>query len=723
MSIGKMKNVAGIFLLILSSLFAQNTNLTLQDAALKWRTELAPKRLKQLQWIADEDRFSYVEDIDSVATLFVGRGNNGKTRAVLKLMDLNRWLTVAGIGEMKRFPAVHWMDAHRFWFWKGDSMLISNLKKKSVTVHTFFSGKHAHPDVAKKSLAIAFTRGNNLYLLLEGGKEIAVTRDSLVGIVNGQTVHRSEFGIYKGTFWSPENHYLAFYRKDERMVTDYPYVDFTTRPAQAKPAKYPMAGMKNHIVSIGIYDIRTGTTTWLQTGEPKDQYLTNLTWSPDEKYLYVAHVNRDQNHMRLIQYDVATGKAVNTLFEETDAKYTEPLTGLFFIHKDPRRFLWLSRRDGWNHLYLYRSDGQLMKQLTKGEWEITRVHGFDKNGANVFFTAAKESPIHRDLYRVNLRNGKLTRLSSGNGTHRVALSSSGKFFLDIFTNLTNPGITTLFSTSGKQIRNLLTSPNPLKGYRIGRGSILPLEMKDGTVLYSRLILPPDFDPARRYPLIVYVYGGPHSQLVRDTWLGGYGSWMLWLYYLANQGYVVFTVDNHGTSYRGKAFEQATFRHLGTVEINDQLAALKQLIQTHPYIDTTRIGVIGWSYGGFMATSLKLRAPEVFKAAIGGAPVIDWKYYETVYTERYMDTPETNPDGYKESSTLSYVDSLKGKLFLIQGTSDNVVMWQHTILFVNAAIKAGKQLDYFIYPGHKHGIVGKDRFHLLQRMTMWFEKNL
>ena len=711
-----------LLLMCMGVLFAQKKELSLNDVALKWYSELAPQRLHQLQWIANTDNFAYVEEVDSIRTLFIGAGKSGQSRPVFDLNDLNQWMESIGMEALKKFPSIRWKEDGLFRFWKGDTLLLGNVKEKSVEIFTYFRGKNAHRDIANKSLAVAFTRENNLYILFKDGKEVAVTQDSLPTLVNGQSVHRNEFGIYKGTFWSPGNNYLAFYRKDESMVTDYPYVDYTTRPAQAKPGKYPMAGMNNHVASVGVYHVQTGKTVWLQTGEPKDQYLTNVTWSPNEKHIYVAHVNRDQNHMRLVRYDVTTGTAQKTLFEEKDEKYVEPQTGPYFVNDDPNRFLWLSRRDGWNHLYVYNSEGKLLRQLTRGEWEVVRVHGFDSKGKYVFITAAKEHPTRRDLYRVEVRTGKMKRITRGEGTHRVSVSHSGKYILDIFSNLRTPAVTSLYSHHGKSIRILKESPNPLEEYRMGSVEILPIELTGGTTLYSRVIYPPDFDAGKKYPLIVYVYGGPHSQLVRDTWLGSASSWGLWLHYLATQGYVVFTVDNRGTSYRGKAFEQATFRRLGTVEIADQLAAL-QVMKSKPFIDTTRIGVVGWSYGGFMATSLMLRSPGTFKAAIGGAPVIDWKYYETIYTERYMDTPESNPEGYETSSTLNYVDNLENRLLLIQGTSDDVVMWQHTILFIRAAIKAGKQPDYFIYPGHRHGIRGKDRLHLLQRMTAWFEEHL
>lgn len=718
----QVKRSLCLLMILFTGLLAQQKELRLEDVFLKEKTELAPQTLRQLQWVGESEWFSYIDEVDSLETLFIEDAAKGERRAVLTVNTLDEWLGQAELDTPGVFPKLRWQDKDTFWFWNSDSFLVADLKAGKVTVSFHLSRKDKNRDVAEKSMNVAFTRGNNLYIINAKGEETPVTSDSNANHVYGQEVHRKEFGIRKGTFWSPQNNYLAFYRKDESMVTDYPYINFTTRPAQLEAGKYPMAGMDNHIASVGIYDLRKKETVWLQTGKPQDQYLTNLTWSPDEKYLYIAHINRDQNFLRMVKYDIKSGQPVKTLFEEREEKYLDPQVGPYFINDNPDRFLWLSRRDGWNHFYMYDKEGEFLGQLTKGDWEVVEFAGFDKDDKYVFFTATSGNPLNRSLFRVDLKTAEMQNLTSEAGTHNVHIDKSGKYFLDEFSNLRIPGTAALFNSSGELTRVLKEAPNPLREYRMGEVKIMPIANATGDTLYCRVIFPPEFTAKRKYPLIVYVYGGPHSQQVQNTWLGGEGSWQLWLHYLATQGYIVFTVDNRGTNYRGKTFEQATFRQLGTVEIDDQLFALKY-IKEYAYVDSTRIGVVGWSYGGFMAASLMLRAPEIFKVGISGAPVIDWGYYETIYTERYMDTPETNPEGYDESSALNYVGQLKGKLLLIHGTSDDIVMWQNSIIFLRAAINAGVQPDYFIYPGQKHGIKGNDRLHLFERMTGYFKENL
>ena len=711
--------VIGLVMFWLLTLSAQQRILTLSEVIEKGRTALAPLRPTQVQWIADTPFFSYVVGYPGTEILVVGDARGKEPDRKITLAEMNRWLSATGIDTLGKFPKIGWRDEAHCWFWRGDSLLTVDLKKAQIRLHSYLQKKGENKDVAGRSLRTAFTRQGGLYLLEEAGKERLVARSDSAGIVFGEAVHRSEFGIRKGTFWSPQERYLAFYRKDERMVTDYPYLDFRQRPAVVKPEKYPMAGMNNHIATVGVYDLKSGETVWLKTGAPADQYLTNLTWSPDEKEIYLAQINRDQTKLRLVVYDAQSGKPLRTLFREQEAKYLDPQTGPLFLNQKPDRFLWLSRRDGWNHIYLYERNGELLKQLTSGPWEVTELHGADAGGTRVYFSTTRESPLNRDLYAADLESGELRRLTVGGGTHRVTLVGDGAYFVDIFSDLHTPAQSDLFDAAGRKLRTLLHSPNPLREYRLGEVKLMPLSAEDGTRLYARVIFPPGMNVNYRYPLLLYVYGGPHSQQVRNTWLGGNSSWMLWLHYLAAQGYIVLTVDNRGTDFRGRDFEQATFRQLGRVEIADQLAAVAEL-RAAGYIDSSRIGVVGWSYGGFMAASLMLRAPEVFTAGIAGAPVTDWRYYETVYTERYMDTPEANPEGYAQSSTLNYLPQLQGDLLLIHGTSDDIVMWQHSILFMEAALKAGKQVDYLIYPGHQHSIKGKGRGHLLEKMTGWLE---
>jgi len=703
-------------------LVAQQKELDLKTAMLGAKTTLAVEKARDLQWIADTEYFSYIGKKDSIEVLFHADARQNTVESLLSLDSFNKIIAVHEIDELKEFPTINWLDKNRFWIWAKNSLVVFDVVEKRLSIHASLTDDAKNRDVSDSSLHVAFTKGSGLYIANELDVLRVLAPDSGSQIVVGQDVHRREFGIRKGTFWSPKNNQLAFYEKDISPVTDYPFVDFSTLPATTKPGKYPMAGMANHIARVGVYNLANAEVVYLQTGGPTDQYLTNLSWSPDEKYIYLAQINRDQNHLKFYKYDAATGEQLKLLFEEKSPAYVDPQVGAYFVNENPDQFLWLSRRDGWNHLYLYNSDGQLIKQLTSGEWEIISLKGTERKGRKMYFVANRESPVERDLYAVDLKRSTIDRLTERNGTHSSDVSASGRYFLDTFSSLEIPGLQELRATNGGLLRVLSRGKNPLRDYRVGEVDIVPFLASDSSKLFGRVMFPPDFTPSKKYPLLVYVYGGPHSQQVRNSWMGGNGRWPFWLRYMATQGYLVLTVDNRGTNYRGLGFEQATFRQLGTIEVADQIETVAQLSKAG-YVDTSRIAVVGWSYGGFMASSLILRAPEVFKVAVAGGPVTDWKYYETIYTERYMDTPDTNEEGYKTASLMSHVDKLKGKLLLIHGTSDPIVVWQHSIALLDAAINKSKHIDYAIYPGEPHGVRGKKSLHLFEKMTRYIKDNL
>jgi dipeptidyl-peptidase-4 len=489
-----------------------------------------------------------------------------------------------------------------------------------------------------------------------------------------------------------------------------------------------MAGGKSHYVTLHVYDVKSNRSLQIKTEGPADQYLTNVAWSPDEKKIYIAIVNRAQNHCWLNEYDASNGSFVKTLFEEQDDKYIEPLTPMQFVKNNPKQFVWLSRRDGYRHFYLYNSDGSLVKQLTKGKWEIKEPLGadgkkmlaaFDEKGENLMFHANEQSPINQDFYSVNLKSGKMTRLTKGDGFHTVVLSDKGNYALDNFSSCFIPREYSVINTSTGKSVTFYKAENPIKEYKLGRWNLLTIKNNEGIDLYCRIFRPADFDSLKKYPVVVYLYNGPHSQLVTNTWLAG-GE--LWYQYMAEKGFIVFTLDGRGTSNRGKDFEQAIFRQLGTKEMEDQLRGVEYL-KSLPYVDANRLGVHGWSYGGFMTTSLMTRNPGVFKVAACGGPVIDWRYYEVMYGERYMDTPQENKEGYEKNSLLNYVDQLKGKLLMIHGAQDHTVVWQHSIMYQKKAVEKGVQLDYYVYPGHEHNVLGKDRAHLMEKVCNYFIDNL
>ena len=548
-------------------------------------------------------------------------------------------------------------------------------------------------------------------------------------IVLGESVHRNEFGIDGGLFWSPKRSRLAFYRMDQSMVVDYPLVNTKAREAEPKPIKYPMAGMKSHEVTVGVWDIATEKLVYLDTRKDttvheREMYLTNIAWSPDEKYVFIAKVNREQNHMWLEQYDAVSGKLVKVLFEETNPRYVEPCEPMIFTPKGDQ-FLWFSMRDGYKHLYLYNMDGSLVKQVTKGEYEVEGFIQFDKKGENIFIYANKDNLAGRDAYRVNLKKGTMecmTMTENGlHGTHSVAINETGTTWVDLWNSVNVPMRADLRDWKHKNpIKTFFEAENPLKDYAMPEVKLGTIKAADGkTDLYYRLITPPNMEKGKKYPTLVYVYGGPHSQLVTDSWLGG-GN--LYFMFLAQQGYVVFTVDNRGTDNRGFEFESCTHRRLGEIEMADQMEGVK-FLKSLPYVDQNRMGVEGWSFGGFMTITMKLAHPEVFKVGCAGGPVIDWKWYEIMYGERYMDMPQENPEGYEANCLLNKAKNLEGRLLVIQGAEDNTVVPQHSTEFIERCINNYKQVDYFMYPHHEHNVLGRERLHLYKKMFDYYETHL
>ena len=556
-----------------------------------------------------------------------------------------------------------------------------------------------------------------------------VERGDGYNIVLGESVHRNEFGINGGLFWSPKQSRLAFYRMDQSMVEDYPIVDTKAREAEVRNIKYPMAGMKSHEVTVGVWDCTAEKLVYLNTAcdttvHEREMYLTNIAWSPDEKYVFIAKVNREQNHMWLEQYDAATGAFLKVLFEEENSRYVEPCEPMIFTPKGDQ-FLWYSMRDGYKHLYLYNIDGTLVKQVTKGEYEVEGFIQFDKKGENIFIYANRANLAGRDAYRVNLKKGTmecLTTQENGlHGTHAIALNEQGTMWVDVWSSVDVPMRADLRDLKHKNvIHTFYTAENPMKDYAMPEVKLGTIKAADGaTDLYYRLITPPNMEKGKKYPTLVYVYGGPHSQLVTDSWLGGGNLYFL---YLAQQGYVVFTLDNRGTDNRGFEFESCTHRHLGEIEMADQMEGVK-FLKSLPYVDESRMGVEGWSFGGFMTITMKLAHPEVFKVGCAGGPVVDWKWYEIMYGERYMDTPQENPGGYEGNSLLNKAKDLEGRLLVIHGAEDNTVVWQHSLEFIERCINNYKQVDYFVYPHHEHNVRGGERLHLYKKMFDYYESFL
>ncbi len=690
--------------------------ISMSDAIMKGRTVLAPSNLKQLQWIPGTTQFTHVVD-----NRLVRVQAPGLKRDTLDILDkINTGLTGMGVPVLGGFPAITWVNNDLLTFSNNNEMytysLTQGLQRKNG-----YPADADNLDVHDKTYAAAYTRKDGLWVNANG-KEMQVAQSEGPGIVYGKSVHRDEFGIFKGTFWSPGGRYLAFYRMDESMVTQYPIYILDSMPAQVREIRYPFAGSKSHHVTVGVFDTQTGQKLYLNTGEPAEQYLTNVAWSSDDKYLLIAVVNREQNHMWLKQFDAATGAFVKTIFEETNDKWVEPEKPAVFVPGSTDQFLWQSERDGYNHLYLCNLAGTEMRQISKGAMPVTNFYGFDAKGENCYYQVADESGLNRFLYAANLKTGANIRLNADEGIHNGLVSSNGEWALDAFTSKDTPRQIYLQSVKKPNDRKIIFSAkNPLDGFQLGQTRLVTLPSPGGPTLNARLILPTDFDEKKQYPALVYVYNGPHVQMVTNGWLAG-GE--LWMHHMAEQGYVVFVLDGRGSANRGFAFESAIHRRVADCEIEDQMTGVNYL-KSQTFIDPKRIGIYGWSYGGFMTTSLMTRAEAkgAFRCGVAGGPVLDWSMYEIMYTERYMDTPKENPEGYAKSNLFNYIDNLSGRLLMIHGSSDDVVLWQHSLRYIRECVRKGKQIDYFVYPEHLHNVLGPDRVHLFEKIEKFFNENL
>ncbi|WP_073204102.1 S9 family peptidase [Xylanibacter ruminicola] len=647
----------------------------------------------------------------------------GKKKRLFTLDDINKW---AGSNDDRYVR--HLMNA-TFPYPDKPIVAVGNRKafvlidfeQKKIVWQDSISGQQAN-DWNPISRATAWVEDHQLYVADGNGVKHQISKDGSREIVYGQSVHRNEFGINKGTFWSPKGNLLAFYRMDQNMVTDYPQVDIFPRTARYEPDKYPMAGMTSHKVTVGVFDVKTGKTIYLQAGDPTDRYFTNIAWSPDEKTIYMFELNRKQNDCRLVSYDAATGKKIAELYRETSDKYVEPQNPIQFLPWDSTKFVMQSQKDGYNHLYLFDINGKELKQITSGKWVVMDLVGFNTKKKSILYTSNEIHPTNSNLWTVEVKSGERHLLGQGIGVIQSAQSSAtGQRVALKFSSYNKPRVIDVINTnSWAKVTNLLEAGDPWKDYQqpiYTNGYITAADGK--TDLYFRMVKPHDFDPNKKYPTVVYVYGGPHAHNVDASWHYASRSWET---YMAQKGYIVFILDNRGSENRGRDFEQATFHQLGQIEMQDQMKGVEYLSK-QPYVDMNRLGVHGWSFGGFMTISLMTNYPDVFKVGVAGGPVIDWKWYEVMYGERYMGTPQDNPEGYAKCSLISKAKNLKGKLQIITGYNDNTVVPQHCLSFLDACVKAGTQPDFFAYPGEEHNMRGHASVHLHERITQYFEDYL
>lgn len=708
-----MNKIALLFLSLFLgfSSVAQVKQITLEEGVLQQGRKFGADKLTGFQWIPNSNKYVYYTDMWS--KMMVASTSDNKATELLSLKEVN-----ANLGTtLRHFFGTAWLDSSTILVSENGKYFTYSLTSKSgkKTIETPEIAENQTFDKTKSNLA--FTEANNLYYINSNNQKKAVTNESDKAIVSGQAIARSEFGIVGGIFWSPKSTYLAFYQKDETEVADYPLLDINETPGKLESIKYPMIGQKSEKPKVGIYNLATGKTVFISPKNNSDDYLTNLAWSPDEKYVLIAELNRRQNDMNLNLYDANSGQFIRTILNEKNPKWVEPEHAAYFPYEKSTNFIWTSEQDGFQNLYYYSIDGKLIKKLTSNTFPVREILATNPAGTEIYFKASGPNPTNMLVYKVDLK-GKQTLITKEEGVHQFEISSDGNWFFDEFSNHATPSKSLLIDKKGKST-TLLTSPNKYDGYAMGTAEIKTIKAADGqTDLYTRLIKPSNFDPSKKYPVMVYVYGGPKAQMITNSYLDGANLWMYWM---AEQGYLVFTVDNRGSDNRGFAFESVIHGQCGTNEIEDQIKGIDYL-KTLPYVDINRLAVHGWSYGGFMTTSLLLRKPDVFKVGVAGGPVTDWKFYEIMYGERYMDTPAENQKGFDESSTLNYVNNLKGKLLLIHGTSDDVVVMQHNYVLLKKFIEAKKQVDFFAYPMHKHNVMGVDRVHLMTKVLTYILEN-
>ena len=700
-----MKKLITLFSLILFlQVFSQNKDLTINDAVLGYYKGLYPQSMPSLQFV-DDNHYIYREDSD-----YIIKNIETNTSEKITLRNIQN-----NFPEIERLPRIVSIDSNNVRFNLENSIVTFDYKNNKKVNQIFYDKKAQNTDYNKKN--IAYTIDNNLYIATIDNPKIAVTNFTDKNIVAGQAIARYEFGISKGTFWSPNGNYLAFYQKDEANVTNYPLIDDTTYPATVNNIKYPMAGQGSEIAKIGIYDVVKNKVTYLNIDTSDEHYLTNLTWSPDEKLILVAEVNRAQNHYALNTYKIKNGEKAKTILEESNERWVEPENDAIFLPNSNTEFLWLSEKEGYKNLYLYNTKGRFKRKVSTFNFVIKSVLGFDKSGNNVLVIATGKDGKDTHVYKVNIQYGETTKITSKNGTHRTQLK--GEYLIDDFSSISTPREISIINFEEIEENTIFSAKNPLQDYKLGTTSFVTLKSKDGHDLYGRIITPPNFNPTKKYPVLVYVYGGTHAQLVTNSWLGGASLWMHWL--ATQKDYIVFTLDNRGSGNRGFDFESVIHRQAGEAAMEDQLIGVKYLTDFYN-ADPNRIAVHGWSYGGFMASSLTLRNPGVFTTAVAGGPVTDWKYYEVMYGERYMDTPQENPKGYAKSRVGQYLENLKGKLLLIHGSVDPTVVPQHSMTFLKEAVDKNVQVDFFTYPMHEHNVRGKDRVHLMTKILNYITIN-
>ncbi len=598
------------------------------------------------------------------------------------------------------------------------------LDLKTQTARTLVSAKAevADPKISPNGRYVSFVRDHNLWRVsVADGNEAAVTQGGTEKLRKGELdwVYPEELDIKTAYWWAPDSSAIAFLEMDERKVSQYPLVDFSSPSGEAEMERYPAAGGPNPIVHVFVASLNDGATRAMDTGAETDIYIPRVNWLTDAKHIAIQHLNRTQTTLDLLIADVATGKT-RTVLSENDSNWIN-VSDDFTLLKDGKRFLWSSERSGYRHLYLFDLEGKQLAQLTRGEWEVSAVDAIDEAKGLVYFTATQKSPLERHLYRVALDGTGLTRITKDEGTHATVFAHNAAAFYDTYSNAATPPRQDLYRADGTRIAAINENKiAEVADYHLSPMEFITVKSRDGVELNASIIKPPDFNPTKKYPVLVYTYGGPHAQVVRNAWGGAN---FLWHQLMAQKGYIIFSLDNRGSAGRGHAFETPLHFRMGAQELSDQRDGV-QYLKSLPYVDVHRIGIWGWSYGGHMTLHAMFEAGDDFKVGFAGGPVTDWRYYDSIYTERYLGLPQKNEKGYQDSSPVKYAGQLKGKLLIAHGTGDDNVHFANTLSVINDLIEAGKYVEVLAFPGRGHGVSDPPaRRVLMQRVTQFFLDNL
>ncbi len=723
----KTKKLAILFLTLTLILQLQaQKKLTLEDIfkTRKFRTNFLSK-----QWLPNEDAYTTLkyDSLSKSMAIFKYDLKTGKEELIVSYAQLD-----AQIQDFSKNTHAYFFSPDKRYILftgslparrlkTGGNFYLYDTQTKTLKQITNTNEPQAIIKFSPDGKFISFVRNNNLFVYeISTGTFKQLTFDGSETILNGlfDWVYEEEFSIIDGYEWSPNSKFIAFWRLDQSNVPVFKLIDYDPTYLKVIDQRYPYAGYPNSTVKIGIANIQTGEIKYIDLGDA-DIYIPRVNWTNDPDILSYQKLNRLQNKLELIFHNIKTGEERVILTEESRT-WVDVHDHLIFL-KDGKRFIWASERDGWLHIYLYGTDGKLINQVTKGEFEIEEICFVDEKSEKIYYTSTEVSPLERHLYMIDFKGRNKKQLTTEKGWHNPDFSPTGKFYIDNYSTITQSPKWKLYNKDGKFIRTLVDNPDDiLVGYDKGEVTFEVVETSDGVKLNAWMIKPANFDSTKKYPVLFYVYGGPGSQTVRNAYLGNY----LWYQYIAQNGYIIFSVDGRGTGARGKAFREVIYKNLGYYESKDQAEAAMYLVKKYKFVDSSRIGIWGWSYGGYMSSLTLFKFGNIFKLAVAVAPVTTWRLYDTIYTERYMQTPQMNPEGYEESSVLKYVDALKGKYLVIHGTTDDNVHWQNTIQLVDKLQKAGKQFSTLFYPNKDHSIAGVDtRYHLFTLITNFILENL